>query len=366
MNHKKSFPKNEEKNIAESQKWLKSIIASKAFRIGIQIVAWLCFYAIWRISTWRYFSDPQHERYSFFLIPLGVYLFYFLAFKNFYRKGKIKAFLCSSLLICILIICMEYFYVIDTIIGHIPTDNPGIDYQESKQYTQKETLLDISLRDFALFAIVGFGLLYKDSFQYNKLLKSQVNHLQEKERLQKEIQSYRSHCHFTQDMLKVYQKDHPDSWHDIQEYMDLYQYSYEHNSCVTYALDKEVAFAKRLTAFYQKHFPDTPISFICPQQIPPVYIPPLITEPLISNMFKHGITGPQGGMSVEFDFSKSPEWIQIRFRNKISDPTTVFNLQGCNGLSFLAKKLALIYREEASLKYDIQDQTCTFILSIRP
>ena len=261
---------------------------------------------------------------------------------------------------------MEYFYVIDTIIGHIPTDNPRIDYQESKQYTQKETLLDISLRDFALFAIVGFGLLYKDSFQYNKLLKSQVNHLQEKERLQKEIQSYRSHCHFTQDMLKVYQKDHPDSWHDIQEYMDLYQYSYEHNSCVTYALDKEVAFAKRLTAFYQKHFPDTPISFICPQQIPPVYIPPLITEPLISNMFKHGITGPQGGMSVEFDFSKSPEWIQIRFRNKISDPTTVFNLQGSNGLSFLAKKLALIYREEASLKYDIQDQTCTFILSIRP
>ena len=75
---------------------------------------------------------------------------------------------------------MEYFYVIDTIIGHIPTDNPGIDYQESKQYKQKETLLDISLRDFALFAIVGFGLLYKDSFQYNKLLKSQVNHLQEK------------------------------------------------------------------------------------------------------------------------------------------------------------------------------------------
>ena len=38
---------------------------------------------------------------------------------------------------------MEYFYVIDTIIGHIPTDNPGIDYQESKQYMQKETLIEL-------------------------------------------------------------------------------------------------------------------------------------------------------------------------------------------------------------------------------
>ena len=58
--------------------------------------------------------------------------------------------------------------------------------------------------------------------------------------------------------------------------------------------------------------------------------------------------------------------VSYEFRNKVSNPTTVFNIHGSNGLSFLAKKLALIYREEASLKYDIQDQTCTFILSIRP
>ena len=85
------------------------------------------------------------------------------------------------------------------------------EYINIKQNRQYETWSKISLRDFALFSIVGFSLVYKDTLKYNKLLKAHINTQKEKERLQKDMQSYLAHDHFTKDILNLYIHAHPES-----------------------------------------------------------------------------------------------------------------------------------------------------------
>ncbi len=335
--------------------------------VAIQIVVWGIFYFTWKtFFPWRTFSDARHESISFFLIPLGIYLFYFISYKTFYHKGNTVAFLSSGILLCTLIAFAEYFYIIDTITSHIPTDLSPDSYQEAIIYTRHETLISIALRDFALFSIAGFGLVFKDALKFNKLLKEHINSLKENKLLEKDMQSYLSHDHFTKDILNLYMRQHPEIQKDLHECMGIYEYSYNHISCITYPLREEIGFARRLTAFYQRYNPGTPVSFSTIGDIPDAYILPLSTEPLITNMFKHGVTGPQGNMSIEFDFSV-PNLIQMRFSNKIAiTGKIVLDQANRQGLSLLKKRLYLVYQADASLQQTLQDDTCTFILTIRP
>ena len=334
-------------------------------KILLHITIWFFFFKAWNANKgWRYVSDVQHDLVSFFIVVISIYLLYFLAYKKIYKKNTIL-FLLTSILLCSVTAIIEYYYVIDTILKHF---HPHTTEQaiEIKQLAGKETWLDIALRDFALFSIAGFGLVFKDALKFNKLLKEHINSLKENKLLEKDMQSYLSHDHFTKDILNLYMRQHPEIQKDLHECMGIYEYSYNHISCITYPLREEIGFARRLTAFYQRYNPGTPVSFSTIGDIPDAYILPLSTEPLITNMFKHGVTGPQGNMSIEFDFSV-PNLIQMRFSNKIAiTGKIVLDQANRQGLSLLKKRLYLVYQTDASLQQTLQDDTCTFILTIRP
>lgn len=350
--------------------WLKKtcrfVISDNICKIALQVIFWQCFYVVWHNNTgWRFFSDPAHERISLVFVITAIYSFYFV-YQRFYKKQQLIRFFSISLLILISAIAIEYFYVIPTIISHIRTDIfTEQEYINIKQNRQYETWSKISLRDFALFSIVGFSLVYKDTLKYNKLLKAHINTQKEKERLQKDMQSYLAHDHFTKDILNLYIHAHPESQKDMQECIHIYNYSYTHSSCVTCPLDEEIEFAQQLIAFYQKYHPDTPVSVRRIGGMPNAYIMPLSTEPLITNMFKHGVTGPQGNMSIEFDFS-IPNLIRMRFTNRISHRPISFDNTNHHGLSLLIKRLNIVYKGSAAVQQTVQDDSCIFTLTIHP
>lgn len=349
------------------KKLCRFVISDNICKIALQVIFWECFYVVWHNNTgWRFFSDPTHERISLVFVITAIYSFYFV-YHRFYKKQLLIRFFFISLLIFFSVIAIEYFYVIPTIISHIRTDIfTEQEYINIKQNRQYETWSQIALRDFALFSIAGFGLVFKDALKFNKLLKEHINSLKENKLLEKDMQSYLSHDHFTKDILNLYMRQHPEFQKDLHECMGIYEYSYNHISCITYPLREEIGFARRLTAFYQRYNPGTPVSFSTIGDIPDAYILPLSTEPLITNMFKHGVTGPQGNMSIEFNFSV-PNLIQMRFSNKIAiTGKIVLDQANRQGLSLLKKRLYLVYQTDASLQQTLQDDTCTFILTIRP
>ena len=69
---------------------------------------------------------------------------------------QLARFIAAGLLICWCAIALEYLYVIDPILKLVHP-RPG-KVSESYSFVVVKTLLDIALRDLALFSIVGFRL----------------------------------------------------------------------------------------------------------------------------------------------------------------------------------------------------------------
>lgn len=332
------------------------------FRIILQIVAWGLFHWIWFFhSSWRYFPDETHEFFSFYIIPIGIYIFYFFAYKQCYRKKYLYRFIAAGLLICWCAIALEYLYVIDPILKLVHP-RPG-KVSESYSFVVVKTLLDIALRDLALFSIVGFGLVFKDALEFVKLQKKELGYWQEKNKLQNEIQGYRMHEHFAGNLFDAYLGTHPESRQDLAECLYLYNFSARNNSQAFYPLKQEVEFAQRLIAFYEKIYPETPVRYEKKGKILAVYVLPMVTETLIGNMFKHGVTGTGSYMSVCFDFTDSDR-IKMQFRNKVSPGQSFAKSPDSHGLDVLTRRLELAYGREAVLKWDFPENEVVATLTI--
>ena len=348
--------------------WFKELCGFVAHdtlsQIGIQAIVWECFYVIWRVNTgWRYFSDQWHEHYSFFLIPLGIYCFYFIAYKIFYRKGNLKSFFGFSFILCCLIICAEYLYIIDTITARIPTNLPAIEYQSSKRYFQQETWLAIALRDFAIFAIVGFGLIYRDAMQHYLDQKKQLKLIRQNELLSHQLRNHLVHNHFMKNISMSYMGSHPESKDEIKEILFLFSFSLTYTDNIFYPVQEEIKFARRLVAFFQKQHPGLPIQFDVKNKECKAYILPLVCEPLICNMFAHGVVSQEGMMQITFDFT-DPAMLTMEFINKIK-PGQAFSFNPhSQGLKLLRERLKLTYNEEASVEESVENDRVTVLLSI--
>lgn len=330
----------------------------------LQLTGWFLFFIAWlACSAWRYSSDPQHEFYSFFLIPIAIYLFYFISYKGFYRKQKVGMFFISGLLICAAIATIEYFYVIDTILQGFHPNSPE-QAIETKRYATTETALSITLRDLAIFSIIGFALVFKDALKYNQQQKKALQYLHENERIQKEVQSHLAHEHFIGNILKSFLIQHPERREELEPLIELSSFSFNHTDNSIYPVSEEIKFARNLLDSYQKQYPDLSIHFCQKGERTSLYILPLVSEPLIGNMFKHGITGKDGEMKVEFNFS-NPDLIKICCENKVEQPLT-FSREDAKGLKILHKRLAMTYQEDASLELETQEDRVRITLTIRP
>ena len=348
--------------------WFKELCGFVAHdtlsQIGIQAIVWECFYVIWRVNTgWRYFSDQWHEHYSFFLIPAGIYLFYFVAYKLFYRKNKLTAFFGITMLIAGVIIVAEYHFIIGTILNRIPTTLAPDIYATSVSDYKMSTWWAITLRDFAIFAIVGFGLIYRDAMQHYLDQKKQLKLIRQNELLSHQLRNHLVHNHFMKNISMSYMGSHPESKDEIKEILFLFSFSLTYTDNIFYPVQEEIKFARSLVAFFQKQHPGLPIQFDVKNKECKAYILPLVCEPLICNMFAHGVVSQEGMMQITFDFT-DPAMLTMEFINKIK-PEQAFSFNPhSQGLKLLRERLKLTYNEEASVEESVENDRVTVLLSI--
>lgn len=348
--------------------WFKELCGFVAHdtlsQIGLQSIVWECFYVIWRVNTgWRYFSDQWHEHYSFFLIPAGIYLFYFVAYKLFYRKNKLTAFFGITMLIAGVIIVAEYHFIIGTILNRIPTTLAPDIYATSVSDYKMSTWWAITLRDFAIFAIVGFGLIYRDAMQHYLDQKKQLKLIRQNESLSHQLRNHLVHNHFMKNISMSYMGSHPESKDEIKEILFLFSFSLTYTDNIFYPVQEEIKFARSLVAFFQKQHPGLPIQFDVKNKECKAYILPLVCEPLICNMFAHGVVSQEGMMQITFDFT-DPAMLTMEFINKIK-PGQAFSFNPhSQGLKLLRERLKLTYNEEASVEESVENDRVTVLLSI--
>ena len=348
--------------------WFKELCGFVAHdtlsQIGLQSIVWECFYVIWRVNTgWRYFSDQWHEHYSFFLIPAGIYLFYFVAYKLFYRKNKLTAFFGITMLIAGVIIVAEYHFIIGTILNRIPTTLAPDIYATSVSDYKMSTWWAITLRDFAIFAIVGFGLIYRDAMQHYLDQKKQLKLIRQNELLSHQLRNHLVHNHFIKNISMSYMGSHPESKDEIKEILFLFSFSLTYTDNIFYPVQEEIKFARSLVAFFQKQHPGLPIQFDVKNKECKAYILPLVCEPIICNMFAHGVVSQEGMMQITFDFT-DPAMLTMEFINKIK-PGQAFSFNPhSQGLKLLRERLKLTYNEEASVEESVENDRVTVLLSI--
>ena len=268
-----------------------------------------------------------------------------------------------GLLICLCAIFVEYFYVISPILGHIPTDFPPQEYQESVSYTKFETIFSITLRDLAIFSIIGFALVFKDALKYNQQQKKALQYLHENERIQKEMQSHLAHEHFIGNILKSFLIQHPERREELEPLIELSSFSFNHTDNSIYPVSEEIKFARNLLDSYQKQYPDLSIHFCQKGERTSLYILPLVSEPLIGNMFKHGITTKDGKMGILFDFN-DPAVFKLTCSNKVRPNASFFNNPQSRGLKLLSARLKNYYGDRAKLDFNVHEQTVTVSLVI--
>ena len=348
--------------------WFKELcgfVAHDTFsKVALQIIFWECFYAFWIFHTnWRYFSTPRHEHISFFFIPLGVYLFYFIAYRPFYRKNKLLGFFGLTVLIAEIIIFAEYYFVIGAILDRIPETFTPEEYAASARDYRKDTWEAITLRDFAIFAIVGFGLIYRDAMQHYLDQKKQLKLIRQNELLSHQLRNHLVHNHFMKNISMSYMGSHPESKDEIKEILFLFSFSLTYTDNIFYPVQEEIKFARSLVAFFQKQHPGLPIQFDVKNKECKAYILPLVCEPLICNMFAHGVVSQEGMMQITFDFT-DPAMLTMEFINKIK-PGQAFSFNPhSQGLKLLRERLKLTYNEEASVEESVENDRVTVLLSI--
>lgn len=346
--------------------WLKKLCSrlwgKLWLRILFQIIGWGTFHWIWLVHcSWRYFSDAKHEFFSFYIIPIGIYAFYFLAYKCCYQQKYLFRFIFVGLVICSIAVIAEYSYVIGPILD--ATHPPVGKEEESYSYVRIDTWADIILRDLALFSIVGFGLIFRDALKYVKVQKEELAYWRERHSFQNEIEGHRRHEHFAGNLFNAYLAAHPGEQQDLAECLYLYNFSARNNTQAFYPLRQEVDFAKRLIAFYEKLYPEAVVYCQEKGDMPAVYILPLVTESLIGNMFKHGVTGQGGCMSVCFDYT-NPDEVKMQFRNKVGPGRGFTRRSGARGLDVLSRRLDLAYGKDAVLQWDFPGDEVVATLTI--
>ena len=342
----------------------KPILPTLYAGIIVQLVAWFVFYVAWHESfAWRDFSSPPDENVAFGIVVIGIYCFYFVSYRRFYLERKPVRFFGFAVLFCLLSVVSEYYCVIDAIISHIPGSVPIEEYLDVVSYTKKDTIVSIFFRDLALFSIVGFGLIFRDALKYVKVQKEELAYWRERHSFQNEIEGHRRHEHFAGNLFNAYLAAHPGEQQDLAECLYLYNFSARNNTQAFYPLRQEVDFAKRLIAFYEKLYPEAVVYCQEKGDMPAVYILPLVTESLIGNMFKHGVTGQGGCMSVCFDYT-NPDEVKMQFRNKVGPGRGFARRSGARGLDVLSRRLDLAYGKDAVLQWDFPGDEVVATLTI--
>ena len=333
--------------------------------IGLLITGWTVFYLLWRtVFYWRTFSSIEKEITSFFIPLVYGHLFYFFGFKWIYKKNYAYFALCS-IAIWILAVLSEYFYVIPSILGHIHPFRPE-DTEEVLQVVRRQTLVGIAIRDAVIFSLAGLSTLYYDAYRYRKLIKEDLQHIEEIQSLQYRTTQYMQHEHFTENALSFIADCAYNSslQKDMENILYLYKYSFSHTVISSCPVKDELDFSRKLYQYYQSRYPELPIQFSVLGEEPSYNVLSLITEPIICNMFKHGITSSQGKMDIVFDFS-NPSVFKLQCSNR-SHLQAFFSNPASRGLSLLQQRLQNYYGENARLDFSVNYQHPEYrIVSVR-
>lgn len=329
-----------------------------------QIIGWAVFFVLWRfIFHWRAFTTITQENHSFLLILICTYLFYFIGFKWVYCR-KWFYFIVFSLLIWIIAVSLEFFYVIPTILSHLSPPDPSTAESTYKD-VRCQVLTGIAIRDAVIFSLAGFSVLYHDAYRFRKLQKQELKHMEEMQSLQFQTNQYMQHEHFAENLLGFFS----DNMHDgqlkksFENALSLYQYSIIHTSISTVPAKEEVEFSERLYMYYCEKYPSLDINFHITGEKPSYPILTLVTEPIICNMFKHGITTKDGKMDILFDFN-DPAVFKMTCSNKVRPNASFFNNPQSRGLKLLSARLKNYYGGRAKLDFNVHEQTVTVSLVI--
>lgn len=356
MTKRTAHPKQPKKN--------KSIAASisigkqskqRILIIGLLITGWTVFYFLWRtVFYWRTFSSIEKEITSFFIPLVYSLLFYFFGFKWIYKK-KYAYFALCSIAIWALAVLSEYFYVIPTILVHIHPYRPE-NTEEVLQGIRRQTLSGIAIRDAVIFSLAGLSTLYYDAYRYRKLLKEDLQHIEEIQNLQYRTNQYLQHEHFTENALSFIADCayNTSLQKDIESILYMYEYSFTHTAISSCPAKDEIEFSRKLYQYYRSRYPELPIYFNILGEEPSYNVLSLITEPIICNMFKHGITSSQGEMDIVFDFS-NPSVFKLQCSNR-THLQAFFNNPTSRGLSLLQQRLQNYYGEDALLEFSANNQ----------
>lgn len=369
MTKNTAHPKQPKKR-KENKNIFNSISISKQSKqriliIGLQIIGWAVAYYLW-VTTFqmRGFSSINQEKITFCIILLFTYLIYFFGFKWIYKKNYAYFALCS-IAIWILAVLSEYFYVIPTILGHIHPFRPE-DTEEVLQGVRRQTLIGIAIRDAVIFSLAGLSTLYYDAYRYRKLIKEDLQHIEEIQSLQYRTTQYMQHEHFTENALSFIADCAYNSslQKDMENILYLYKYSFSHTAISSCPVKDELDFSRKLYQYYQSRYPELPIQFSVLGEEPSYNVLSLITEPIICNMFKHGITSSQGKMDIVFDFS-NPSVFKLQCSNR-SHLQAFFSNPASRGLSLLQQRLQNYYGENARLDFSVNYQHPEYrIVSVR-
>lgn len=359
MTKNTAHPKQPKKR-KENKNIFNSISISKQSKqriliIGLQIIGWAVAYYLW-VTTFqmRGFSSINQEKITFCIILLFTYLIYFFGFKWIYKKNYAYFALCS-IAIWILAVLSEYFYVIPSILGHIHPFRPE-DTEEVLQVVRRQTLVGIAIRDAVIFSLAGLSTLYYDAYRYRKLIKEDLQHIEEIQSLQYRTTQYMQHEHFTENALSFIADCAYNSslQKDMENILYLYKYSFSHTVISSCPAKDELDFSRKLYQYYQSRYPELPIQFSVLGEEPSYNVLSLITEPIICNMFKHGITSSQGKMDIVFDFS-NPSVFKLQCSNR-SHLQAFFSNPASRGLSLLQQRLQNYYGENARLDFSVNYQ----------
>lgn len=369
MTKNTAHPKQPKKR-KENKNIFNSISISKQSKqriliIGLQIIGWAVAYYLW-VTTFqmRGFSSINQEKITFCIILLFTYLIYFFGFKWIYKKNYAYFALCS-IAIWILAVLSEYFYVIPSILGHIHPFRPE-DTEEVLQVVRRQTLVGIAIRDAVIFSLAGLSTLYYDAYRYRKLIKEDLQHIEEIQSLQYRTTQYMQHEHFTENALSFIADCAYNSslQKDMENILYLYKYSFSHTVISSCPAKDELDFSRKLYQYYQSRYPELPIQFSVLGEEPSYNVLSLITEPIICNMFKHGITSSQGKMDIVFDFS-NPSVFKLQCSNR-SHLQAFFSNPASRGLSLLQQRLQNYYGENARLDFSVNYQHPEYrIVSVR-
>ena len=359
MTKNTAHPKQPKKR-KENKNIFNSISISKQSKqriliIGLQIIGWAVAYYLW-VTTFqmRGFSSINQEKITFCIILLFTYLIYFFGFKWIYKKNYAYFALCS-IAIWILAVLSEYFYVIPTILGHIHPFRPE-DTEEVLQGVRRQTLIGIAIRDAVIFSLAGLSTLYYDAYRYRKLIKEDLQHIEEIQSLQYRTTQYMQHEHFTENALSFIADCAYNSslQKDMENILYLYKYSFSHTVISSCPAKDELDFSRKLYQYYQSRYPELSIQFSVLGKEPSYNVLSLITEPIICNMFKHGITSSQGKMDIVFDFS-NPSVFKLQCSNR-THLQAFFRNPASRGLSLRQQRLQNYYGENARLDFNVNNQ----------